>query len=144
MGSCRLIPTGRTRGARREYRCAREDCGQTVFDDSPPETIRLPCRSAETAERPPAPARRWLPLPGDVLAWAIKRIAGEEFRPDCRCRERMRIMNCNGWRWSWRNRRTIYGWLAEEAARRKISVEAATFWGLVRTARREARRRASR
>lgn len=138
MGTCKLIWTGRTRGATREYKCVVPGCGRRLFDNTPPERIRVACRADVNpyqspqhggGERP-MERRRWLPLPGDVLHWLIRWLTGQDVRTDCRCRERIRLLNEAGWRWAWRNRRTVYGWLRDEAVRREIEVAGPTFGAL--------------
>lgn len=66
--------------------------------------------------------RRLLPRAGDVLAGAIWLATGEteDRDPRCGCRRYRRLMNVNGWLWSWRHREEIRAHLEEQAADRGI------------------------
>jgi hypothetical protein len=55
--------------------------------------------------------------PGDILALAIRKTTGTGPCPN-KCRARIAQMNEWGWWKCWLNRKTIAGWLSEEAARR--------------------------
>jgi hypothetical protein len=63
------------------------------------------------------PVRQSIRLPGDALSILIKRITGQRPCPK-KCRQRIVQMNAWGWWRCWHNRKTISGWLREEARRR--------------------------
>lgn len=66
---------------------------------------------------PPEERKRRL-KPGSLLATAIHHVTKETGTSTCNCTARMNQMNAWGWWGCWRHRRTIAGWLTEEAAKR--------------------------
>jgi len=64
---------------------------------------------------------RLLP-PGTVFSRLIKKVTGEQPCP-VKCRERVQLMNQWGWWKCWRERKTIAGWIAEEARKRGHAID---------------------
>lgn len=77
--------------------------------------------------------------PGLVLAVVIKQVTGE---PACAaCLSRASQMNEWGWIKCWKKRKTIEGWLIEEAAKRGIKVAKKRASSLLAAAFREYRKK---
>ena len=76
--------------------------------------------------------------PGRLLALVIKRITGQGPCP-AKCAARIRQMDEWGWWRCWRNRKTIAGWLVEEALRRGHQVSESNALDLLRAAFKELR-----
>lgn len=75
-------------------------------------------------------------LPGYLLSLAIKKITG--VNPCGYCIARIQTMNQWGWWGCWRKRKTIAGWLSEEARRRGHQVTESNALSLLMAAFKEA------
>jgi hypothetical protein len=93
-----------------------------------------PRRELPTSIRRP---KKRITHPGDLLSIMIYRVTGRSARACDPCVAHMIKMNEKGWIWCFRNRHTIYGWLAEAAAVHKIKVDNASAAALFRAAWRE-------
>lgn len=78
------------------------------------------------------------PKPGDLLARIIKKITGET-GGRCACNAHKAQMNKWGWWGCWRERKTIIGWLCEEAAKRGHPIDKASAMALFKAALKELR-----
>ena len=76
--------------------------------------------------------------PGGLLHTLIEKLTGETPSPNCSCRARAKRMNAWGWWGCWKHRRTIIGWLVEEAGKRGHTVDRESVAGLLRAGLREA------
>jgi hypothetical protein len=56
--------------------------------------------------------------PGSIFSTVIQKITGKTTATCGECGQHMRQMNEWGWWGCWKNRKTIIGWLREEAAKR--------------------------
>jgi hypothetical protein len=56
--------------------------------------------------------------PGSLLSSLIFKVTGQSTKTCGVCGARMGMMDRNGWRWCWKNRSTIIGWVLDEAAKR--------------------------
>lgn len=79
------------------------------------------------------PKRLDLAKPGDLLAFAIFHVTGEE-ASNCSCDSRREEMNRNGWIWCIRNREKIQGWLIQSARQRGIALDTETARDIFRIA----------
>lgn len=69
------------------------------------------------------PAPKKSPMrPGDLLAMAIEKATGIKATSRCNCAARQKQMNEWGWLGCWRHRKTIVGWLVDEAKKRKATI----------------------
>jgi hypothetical protein len=72
--------------------------------------------------------------PGGMLSWIIREVTGELAVNCGQCGGRVALMNQKGWWWCWRNRKTIVGWIVQEASVRGVRVDSDSVGKLVVTA----------
>lgn len=98
-------------------------------------------RSTPGSSRPPRRTVRAWYWPGSVLKVAIRLVTGEQPSSGCGCTDRAEQMNAWGWWGCWKQRKTIAGWLVEEARQRGHTLEADKALPLLLAAWREVRSR---
>lgn len=122
----------------------RERAGLPRLKPDPDQPVRASASGLpEPTPRRPPRAEPWH-RPGSVLKVAIRLVTGDEPSSGCGCSDRAGQMNAWGWWGCWKQRKTIAGWLAEEAQKRGHELDQAKALPLLLAAWREVRGRVGR